>query len=484
MRRKTAKRALPLRGEAKHSFIGFIFIVEKRLSKGNLFLLCKIFFVPLPSLANKEMQKVLIITYYWAPAGGPGVQRWLKFAKYLRHFGIEPVIYAPENPFYPITDPEIDKDLPEDITVVKQPIWEPYRLASLFSKKKTQSISAGMIPRKRVSLLEKLMLWVRGNLFIPDARKYWVKPSVKFLKRYIKENDIQTIITTSPPHSVHLIGYHLKRQCPELKWIADFRDPWTSIGYYKDLRLTRWADRQHHYWEREVLQKADAVIATSFTTGKDFQVLTDTPIYVITNGYDERPTQEVAPVEKFRVAHIGSLLSDRNPKLLWQAFAELIAEDRAFADDFELCLAGKISEDILADLTAAGLSEYVVNKGYLPHQEAIALQDSAQVLLLIEIDAPETRAIIAGKLFEYMASGRPIWAVGPESWDVTRILEETHTGVLMPYNDLNRMKKTVREAYENYKKGTIQRGDTDLSKYSREKLTGQLANVINRLTKF
>ena len=157
------------------------------------------------------MQKVLIITYYWAPAGGPGVQRWLKFAKYLRYFGIEPVIYAPENPFYPITDPEIDKDLPEDITVVKQPIWEPYRLASLFSKKKTQSISAGMIPRKRVSLLEKLMLWVRGNLFIPDARKYWVKPSVKFLKRYIKENDIQTIITTSPPHSVHLIGYHLKR---------------------------------------------------------------------------------------------------------------------------------------------------------------------------------------------------------------------------------------------------------------------------------
>ena len=194
------------------------------------------------------MKKVLIITYYWKPAGGPGVQRWLKFAKYLRNFGIEPIIYTPENPTYPLIDEAIADDLPADLQVIKQPIWEPYGLASLFSKKKTQKISAGIIPRKKVSVLEKLMLWIRGNLFIPDARKFWVKPSVKYLAAYIREQDIETIITTSPPHSVHLIGYQLKKQLPHLQWISDFRDPWTTIGYYKDLQLTRWADARQHYW--------------------------------------------------------------------------------------------------------------------------------------------------------------------------------------------------------------------------------------------
>ena len=194
------------------------------------------------------MKKVLIITYYWKPAGGPGVQRWLKFAKYLRDFGIEPIIYTPENPTYPLIDEAIADDLPADLQVIKQPIWEPYGLASLFSKKKTQKISAGIIPRKKVSVLEKLMLWIRGNLFIPDARKFWVKPSVKYLATYIRKQDIETIITTSPPHSVHLIGYQLKKQLPHLQWISDFRDPWTTIGYYKDLRLTRWADARQHYW--------------------------------------------------------------------------------------------------------------------------------------------------------------------------------------------------------------------------------------------
>lgn len=176
------------------------------------------------------MKKVLIITYYWRPAGGPGVQRWLKFVKYLRDFNIEPIIYAPENPTYPIIDTKIGDDLPSDIQIIKYPIWEPYKLSSVFSKNKTQKISSGIIPRKKISLTEKIMLWIRGNLFIPDARKFWVKPSVAFLSEFIQNNDIQTIITTSPPHSIHLIGYYLKRKFPDIKWITDFRDPWTTIA--------------------------------------------------------------------------------------------------------------------------------------------------------------------------------------------------------------------------------------------------------------
>jgi len=230
--------------------------------------------------------------------------------------------------------------LPTDIQIIKHPIWEPYTWASLFSKKKTKKISSGIIPRKKVSILDKVLLWIRGNCFIPDARKFWVKPSVKYLNKFIKENQIETIITTSPPHSVHLIGYELKKQISHLKWISDFRDPWTTIGYYKDLRLTKWADKRQHYWEKEVLQQSDLVITTSFKTQKDFQQLTNTPIEVITNGYDEEKTITPPLSNKFLISHIGSLLSDRNPKILsnmkgTEHFTRTIAEylnQRAMTD--------------------------------------------------------------------------------------------------------------------------------------------------------
>ena len=181
------------------------------------------------------MKKVLIITYYWPPAGGPGVQRWVKFVKYLRDFGVEPIIYTPQNPTYPMLDPHMVAEVPEDLTVLKTKIFEPYTLASLFSKEKTQKISAGIIPTKKPSLLDKFLLWIRGNLFLPDARVLWVRPSVKYLSKYLSENQIDTIITTAPPHSLHLIGLHLKEQFPSLRWIADFRDPWTTIGYRREI---------------------------------------------------------------------------------------------------------------------------------------------------------------------------------------------------------------------------------------------------------
>jgi glycosyltransferase, family 1 len=424
------------------------------------------------------MRKVLIITYYWTPAGGPGVQRWLKFVKYLRDFNIEPIVYIPENPTYPIIDNEIGNDLPTDIQIIKHPIWEPYAWASLFSKKKTQKISSGIIPRKKVSILDKVLLWIRGNCFIPDARKFWVKPSVKYLNKFIKENQIETIITTSPPHSVHLIGYELKKLIPHLKWISDFRDPWTTIGYYKDLRLTKWADKRQHYWEKEVLQQSDLVITTSFKTQKDFQQLTNTPIEVITNGYDEEKTITPPLSNKFLISHIGSLLSDRNPKMLWKILAELVREEPHFAEDFTLCFAGKVSEEIEEDIRYNELTPYYINKGYISHQEAISLQKQSQVLLLIEIDSEETQGIIPGKLFEYMISGRPILAIGPHNWDVTPILIETQTGTFVGYTDASQMKAKILEFYHQFQHRTLKTSPTKVEQYSRKSLTQRLAKCI------
>ena len=425
-----------------------------------------------------KVKKVLIITYYWKPAGGPGVQRWIKFVKYLRDFGIEPIVYTPENPMYPIIDEQIGDDLPSDIQVVKQPIWEPYGIASLFSKKKTQKISSGIIARKKVSLTEKILLWVRGNFFIPDARKFWVKPSVNFLSDFIQKNEIQTIITTSPPHSVHLIGYYLKKKDTGLKWITDFRDPWTSIGYHKDLRLTKWANDKHKFWEKEILQSSDLVITTSFKTKKEFSHLTSTPIYTITNGYDTQEQTKVAVSEKFLISHIGSLLSDRNPKILWKILADLITENESFAKDFELCFAGKISNDIEEDLVSFGLKDYITNRGYMSHKEAVELQRKSQVLLLIEINSEETQGIIPGKLFEYMASGRPILAVGPKEWDAAQIIKETNTGECFGYDEQQAIKQLILKWYELYQDKKLKSNPIGLSPYSRKNLTKTLSELI------
>jgi hypothetical protein len=201
------------------------------------------------------LKRVLIITYYWPPAGGPGVQRWLQFVRYFKDFDIEAVVYVPENPSYPLLDESFELEVPSGLEIIKLPIKEPYRFAKVLSRKKTKQISSGIISNKKQSFVEKIMLFVRGNFFIPDARIGWVKPSVSFLKEYISENPVDAIITSGPPHSLHLIGLKLKKEL-NLKWIADFRDPWTTIHYHKSLRLITSAKMKHKAVETEVLSEA------------------------------------------------------------------------------------------------------------------------------------------------------------------------------------------------------------------------------------
>ena len=427
------------------------------------------------------MKKVLIITYYWPPAGGPGVQRWVKFVKYLRDFGIEPIIYTPENPTYPILDPHIAADIPEDLNLLKTKIFEPYALASLFSKEKTQKISAGIIPTKKPSLLDKLLLWIRGNLFIPDARVLWVRPSVKYLSEYLTEHPIDTIITTAPPHSLHLIGLRLKEKFPSLRWIADFRDPWTTIGYHSQLRLTKRSVRKHLAMERTVLQTADTLIVTSPSTQREFQAKTSRPIEVITNGYDDDfPTQTPSLSPYFLLSHIGSLLSERNPEPLWQVLSEMTKEQPDFRRDLRLCLAGKVSDEVLTSLQKWQLTDYLDLKGYISHTEAIALQRQSQLLLLLEINHPKTEGIIPGKLFEYMASQRPILALGYKQWDVKDIIAQTQTGITLSLTDTQGIKQALTHYYALYKSQQLHTHPTSLETYHRKNLTKRLSEVILR----
>ena len=224
-----------------------------------------------------DNNKILIITYYWPPAGGPGVQRWLKFVKYLPDFGFQPIVYIPENPTYPIVDEALLSEVSSQAIIIRNKIVEPYQWASFLSKNKTKKISSGIIPNKRKqSVLEQFLLWIRGNIFIPDARVLWVKPSVKFLEKYISENGITTIITSGPPHSLHLIGLELKRKL-NVKWVADFRDPWTTIGYHKAMKLSDFAANKHKELEHKVLNSADLILVTSPTTRTEFKQITSKP---------------------------------------------------------------------------------------------------------------------------------------------------------------------------------------------------------------
>lgn len=423
------------------------------------------------------MKRALVITYYWPPAGGPGVQRWLKFVTYFKEFGIEPVVFIPDNPHYPLQDKSIVSEIPEGIEIIRFPIKEPYGFAKVFSKKKTNQVSSGIITNKNQSVLEKLLLWIRGNFFIPDARIGWVKPAVGFLKEYLAKNDMDIVISSGPPHSLHLIGMALKEELG-IKWVADFRDPWTTIHYHQSLRLNKRAQKKHLKLESKVLNNSDLVVVTSARTKKEFQKITSVPIEVISNGYDILEKIEPNLDPQFSIAHIGSLLTNRNPELLWEILSELKDKNKVFSKNLLIKLVGTVSEDVLKSLAVFGLTENYKTLGYVSHQEAIQIQHDAQVLLLVEMDSPETKSIIPGKLFEYVAANRPILAIGPEGSDVEAIIKETNTGVYFTYTDKEKLKQQLQLYYEAYLRANLNVNSKNIQKYSRSALTKSLSTIL------
>jgi glycosyltransferase involved in cell wall biosynthesis len=276
---------------------------------------------------------------------------------------------------------------------------------------------------------------------------------------------------------LHLIGLGLKEKL-SLTWIADFRDPWTTIGYHNELKLSAKSAQKHKELESKVLNTADVVLVTSPTTKKEFQLLTQKPIHVITNGYDVEKVEKVALDEKFTFAHIGSFLSQRNPRVLWKCLKEITKENPTFKNDFQLKLIGAVSQEVLDTIAEFQLETYVNNLGYVSHKEAVLHQRSSQVLLLIEINSEITRSIIPGKLFEYMASERPILALGPENSDIEAIIKATNTGVFHQYNENDKLKQTILDCYEKYKTKALHVHAIGLQQYSRKNLTKQLAEVI------
>ncbi|MBQ6101566.1 MAG: glycosyltransferase family 4 protein [Bacteroidales bacterium] len=401
------------------------------------------------------MKRVLIITYYWPPSGGSGVQRWLKMSKYLPENGWQPVIYTTENAEYPIVDPSLEKDIAPEAEVIRRPIVEPYTFYKRFlGIKKDETVKAGFIEEKEKKKGWKadLSLWIRGNLFIPDARCWWVRPSVRYLKEYLKEHPVDAIISTGPPHSMHLIAMKLKKELG-IPWIADFRDPWTEIDYYDDLHLTKWADRKHHKLERQVLTQADKVVTVGWDCARSLGRLGNRNVRVVPNGYDWEidANQQPAPLsQEFTLTHLGVVTPSRNTPQLWNALKELKEENEGFGSKLKIRLVGQVDQSVTESLEAAGLKGNTEIIPYIPHDEILQMQQSSQVLLLLINNTPNAKGILTGKLFEYLVSGRPILCIGPEDGDAARVISQAKAGTTVGFDDKEKMKAALKDWFEKY----------------------------------
>jgi glycosyltransferase involved in cell wall biosynthesis len=432
-----------------------------------------------------HLKKVLIITYYWPPAGGSAVYRWLKFTKYLREFGWEPVVYTAENGEYSELDPENEKDIPAGITILKQPIWEPYQLYKRFiGQKKTEKVNVGFLTeKKKPALAQRISVWVRGNFFIPDARKFWIKSSVKYLTQWLAENPVDMIISSGPPHSMHLIAMKLKNKL-NLPWVADFRDPWTKIDFYKELQLTWFADRKHHRLEKQVVTSADCVVTVGNQMREEFEALGARKVMVITNGFDtaDRIEEKVECDLEFTLAHFGTVNKARNPELLWKVLADIVNENTNFAKALRIKFVGRIDQSVLASIRSYNLESYLIKIDFLPHKEVLRLQKQSQVLLLLINQTHNAQGILTGKFFEYLAAERPILAIGPTEGDVANILNTSKAGTIIDFNDYNGLKKTLLDMFDAYKGNRLSVNTAGIMQYSRYELTRRLAGMMNELS--
>ncbi|MFH0756471.1 MAG: glycosyltransferase family 4 protein [Bacteroidota bacterium] len=436
------------------------------------------------------MKKVLVITYYWPPSGGAGVQRWLKFTKYLPEFGWQPIVYTPENPEAPVDDPSLVKDIHPDIEVIRKPIREPYALYKKFvGMNSGQRINAGFLkeraqPRKK----EGISVWIRGNLFIPDARKFWIRPSVRFLIRYLKEHPVDAVVSSGPPHSMHLIALGLKRKLG-IPWIADFRDPWTEIDFYDQLRLTKRSDRRHKTLERDVVTGADQVVVVGKTMADRFRQVHGVIPFVVPNGYDHTDFDPVAagkgdpgPGGEFRIVHVGAMNKDRNHESFWKVISELVSEYPEPMAGLKIMLVGKLDVSVRESIAKHGLEGRVEMVDYLPHQKIIPLLCSASALYLPVNNTPNSKSIQTGKLFEYLAAARPIVGIGPVDGDAAHILKTCHSGEMIGFEDQGALKSLLLQWIQWQKEGKLTITPREIDRYTRKHLASTLADQLAKLT--
>ena len=389
--------------------------------------------------------KVLIITYYWPPSGGPGVQRWLKFAKYLPEFGVEPIIIVPDpsKAEYPIIDESLSQDISPDLEIHRTNNKSFYSTYKKFTKSKTAPYS-GFANEANPSLKQKVSRFIRGNFFLPDSRKGWNKFAYNKAAELIEKYNIKTVITTSPPHSSQLIGLKLKEKY-NIQWIADLRDPWTDIYYYDNFYPTSLAKNIDKRYERKVLEKADIIISVSEFIKKQFieksDLIRPEKIKVIPNGYDDEDFDFKSTRDDniFTITYTGTLAANYD-------ISSLIHILKSFDKNYKLIFVGKVDANIREKLTKE-LKDNVEFKGFVPHQQSIEYLKKTDILLLVIPLIKDNEGILTGKLFEYIGSGKPILCLGPVDGDAANIIKKAEAGETLNYDNINGIEDFIDNSY-------------------------------------
>lgn len=431
------------------------------------------------------MRRVLFISYYFPPSAGPGVQRTLKFVKYLGESGWEPVVLTvrPEDASYPGLDPALNDEVPPGVFVQRTRARDPYAAyAKMLGKSKQETVGVAFIDEQEANWKQRLAKWVRANLFIPDARVGWVPYAIRAGRSLIEAKKIDLLFSTGPPHSSHLIARSLHRRYG-IPWVADFRDPWTDISYYRELPLTGPARRLDAGLERTVLKEATAVLTVSPSLQKLLSFKTKRPITVIPNGYDESDFKEALPVDpdQFVLSHVGNLAASQNPVVLWRVLAGLRGEGAV--PELRLRFTGNVDALCRRSLQELGLDQVTEWVPYVPHREAVRHMTGAALLLLCINRVPDSAGIVTGKIFEYIASGRPVIGIGKVDGDAAALLHRTQAGRMFDWDDEAGVEAYIREAYNRWKSKDGLLGATPGSAriYSRRNETEHLARLFDSL---
>ncbi|MGV3586130.1 MAG: glycosyltransferase family 4 protein [Adhaeribacter sp.] len=435
------------------------------------------------AVPDNEKLQVLFITYYWPPSGGAGVQRCLKFVKHLPAYNIIPtVVTVSENEAsYPVLDQSLAADIPEGIRVIRTSTNEPFDYYKKLTGKK-EIPYGGFANEQKGSVVQKFFKFLRGNLFIPDARVGWNKFAIKACAELLTKEKFAAIITSSPPHSTQLIGLELQRKF-KVKWIADLRDPWTDIYYYKDLQHTAVARKIDENYERSVIQKANALLVTSTDTKRLFLAkapeVESTKISVIPNGYDEEDFTEPSapPQDAFVITYTGTITDIYNIEAFLKALAKLTTVHPDVP--FQLRFVGKISSEVKEQIEDAGLQHLTHLISFVPHSESVKYLLSSTILLMGIPDVENNYCILPGKLFEYLAANKTIICIGPIHSDADHIIDECGAGRVFHYAAFDLIFDHLDQLSHAWKiNHNLDLPFVNYKRYSRLNLTGDLAKII------
>lgn len=427
-------------------------------------------------------QKILVVTYYWPPSGGSGVQRWLKFVKYLPDFGWKPYVCTPDNPALVQRDESLQADVSPEAEIIRLPIWEPYNIFFKLSGGGKDSVvkPSELSLQKKKTFFQKTASWIRGNFFIPDPKIFWVRPTVKFLHQYLKEHEISNVITTGPPHSVHLIGLGLKKKNPALNWIADFRDPWSEWSFLDSFNMISIVKARHRRLERKVLTKADYVLTiTPYYVGR-FGKLSKRSVELIPNGYDHEDFKniEYKIPKQFTIRHVGIVYDMANPQPLINALEILLNKIPSLSTEMVVEFVGEVNASFRQAFQNSKAGQVVRFHEPIPHKELLSLYGETSVLLLNIDGYKHAEGLLPGKLFEYLATGLPVLGIGPVEGNAAALLKSSGAGVMFGNDQAESIATFIHYAFLRWSKSEPARLNNDNSLYSRKMLAGKVAELL------